>query len=119
MTDDDPSVTPGNHAARDLLSNEEASAPVRIEYEVPVFPGDIKCGFTDGATRIVHKNVEPSVGLFSRSDHTLDALQVADIGLCSACGIVPRYNAHPEGQGNRDGSRSDHGCGAELSGVVR
>ena len=76
---DDAPVAPGNHATRDCLGDKEASTQIRIQNQIPVFPGDLKRGFADVAAGIVHEDIDMSESSFSSCGHHFNALALADI----------------------------------------
>lgn len=77
---DDAAVFGGDHRLEgDLLGEEEGTAEVGVEDEVPVVPGDFGGGFADVATGVVDEDVDGACGGDGVFYGGLDAFEGRDI----------------------------------------
>lgn len=87
---DDASVALLDHAAGEMLGDEEAAAEVGVEDEVPVVPGDVEGGLADVASGVVDEDVDLGDEGVGFGGHGLDTLLAADVelkrdGLAAEC----------------------------------
>src|SRR5262249_13227262 len=76
---DDAAVATLNHAARDGLRDEETSAQIGVEDQVPVLPADLEGRLADVAAGIVDQHVHAANGGFGIGAESADAVVVADV----------------------------------------